>query len=176
MIYLWSTNEMVGARLIRWGGGDSSSHFAKYYPETQTVIESRMETGVQKITMAAWLAHGNRPVFALQTNFGGFTDQDLFLLDKPIIGKRYDQKGVLFKAVTTLIKKIFHWVSFRENKWGSKEDFFCVEIIETHDSVLRKIGVIPLNDWENAYPDEAYEHFLKFPHAFIKIDPAKISC
>lgn len=168
MIYIWSTNELIGAKLIRWGGEDKSSHFAKYYPHLDLVIESRLDTGVREIPMSDWLAHGNKIVYQLEPKLT-LDDEQLYLLDKPIIGKRYDKMAILWKAATTLVSKIWRKATFRpKNQWGNKDHFFCVEIIKTHDIALWSAGVKTRLNWDDVYPEQAYEHFLKYPDIFVK--------
>jgi hypothetical protein len=166
MIYLWSTNEYLGAQLIRWGGGDKSSHFAKYYPHLGTIVESRLDTGVREIPVGDWLKAGNKVIYALQPKYQEITDDILYNLDRHILGSNYDKKGVVFLALMTLIKRLWNKFTFKENKWGAKEDYFCVEILKTHDMPMFLNGVKPFHDWEAAYPEEVYEYFRKFPEVF----------
>jgi len=166
MIYIWSTNDRVGAKLIRWGGKDKSSHFVKHYPHLDLVVESRLDTGVHEISMRDWLAQGNKIVYQLETNLG-LSDEQLYRLDKMIIGKQYDKMAILWKAVTTLVRKVWRTATLRpRNQWGNKDHYFCVEIVKTHEIVLWSAGVKDLLDWENVYPEEVYEHFLKYSEVF----------
>lgn len=170
MIYIWSTNDLIGAQLIRWGGGDKASHFAKYYPHLDLIVESRLDTGVREIPMTDWLAHGNKIVYRLEPKLT-LSDEQLYLLDRTILGKRYDRMAILWKGVTTLVRKVWSTATLRpRNQWGNKDHYFCVEIIKTHEIALWSAGVNKRLDWENIYPEEAYEHFLRYPDVFKKLD------
>jgi len=172
MYYLYSTNDKPGAKLIRWGGRDKCSHFAKYYPSRGTVVESRVDTGVRELPIGNWLRE-NRVVFADRMKFQNITDGELYGLDQPIIGKRYDKKAILFKAFTTILSRLFSWMTFRENKWGAKDQYFCLEIVLTHKDILEAHNCPMDYDVENLYPEEFHE--ILGVYDFVEsVDPASI--
>jgi hypothetical protein len=156
MYYLYSTNDKPGAKLIRWGGRDKCSHFAKYYPEKGVVVESRIDTGVRVITLKEWLKE-NRIVFCQKLHLKWTKEADLYELDRRIIGKKYDKKAILWLSFKTILRKLFAWSPFVENKWGDKDHYFCLEIVNTHRKVLAEYGFIIDYDIENMYPEEFYE-------------------
>jgi hypothetical protein len=162
MYYLYSTNDKPGAKLIRWGGRDKASHFAKYYPGKNIVIEARLDTGVREISFTEWKKE-NRVIYAQEINFPGVTDHDFYLRDRAIIGKRYDSKAVFFLALVTLWKRFCSWFPYTENKWGEKDAYFCLEIMETHKEIF-EANYIPMDyDLENLYPQEFYEILIEYP-------------
>lgn len=155
MIYLYSTNDRPGAKIIRWGGDDKCSHFAKYYPHNKMVVESRLDTGVREIPISEWKEE-NRIVYAQNVALP-VADEVLYHEDKQIIGKEYDKKAVLFHAFTTILKKMFRWVPFVENKWGDKDHYYCLEIVMTHEHELEESGMEMDYDMENMYPEEFHD-------------------
>lgn len=152
MYYLYSTNDRPGAKLIRWGGRHKCSHFAKFYPKKGVIVESILESGVREISFKDWLK-ANRIVYAQRMNFNLHEDL-LYDLDQTIIGKKYDIKAVLFQSVMTIFKKIFSHTPYGENKWGAKDEYFCLEIILTHRDVLSAHYFDIDFDIENMYPEE----------------------
>lgn len=152
MIYLWSTNPTnIGSKLIQFGGQDRCSHFAKYYPAKGLVVESRIQTGVRTTPYESWINEGNRIIFTIDMPFTS-SDEELLALDQPIIGLKYDRLGIFFLTIKTLL-----FGKFRRNRWASKEDYFCVEVVKTHEHLLANLG-IPKRDWANMYPEELYEY------------------
>ena len=155
MFYLYSTNDKPGAKLIRWGGRDKCSHFAKYYPDRGAVVESRIDTGVRVITFMEWKRQ-NRIIFCQHIDLN-VSDDKLYEMDRAIIGKRYDKKAILWLSFKTICRKLFAWSPFVENKWGDKDHYFCLEVVNTHRKILDDNGFIIDYDIENMYPEEFYE-------------------
>ena len=163
MIYIFSTSDKIGARLIRWGTGEKVSHMAigqglglKWFTP---VVESRLLQGVSKTDYGAFTKH-NRVVYALKEK--GMThavSERLFDKNLDFIGEDYDWKGVAFLAATVIVcLKILRVELPNTNRWGDKEDYFCSEMLFANESHLRAIGVnMDKYSKQMLTPDRAFE-------------------
>lgn len=156
MIYIWSTNpKNLGSKLIQFGGKDRCSHFAMMFPEHGTVIESRVQTGVREVPISTWFNEGNRIVYQMDMTVLG-EDSYLYAAAQALVGKRYDRLGVLFIALRTLFQ-----FRLNRNPWGSREDYFCTEILSAHNKYLQQTGLVLPKEWEIMYPEDAYEYLAR---------------
>lgn len=118
------------------------------------MVESRVQHGVREIGVAEWFKEGNQVIYQIDT---GGDEEALYRLVKPYIGKRYDKLGVLFMAVRTLLR-----LRLNHNPWGSREDYFCTELLTAHNEYLKARGVPIPKEWEAFYPEDAYEYLARY--------------
>lgn len=166
MIFLWTTSDQIGSRLIKWGLEEDCSHFALAFFEhrgrSAPLIESKAAHGVKLRWLGDFLEH-NKVVHALKFPFeSGKQQADLFHhTSSEVIGIEYDKRGIAYWAIAGALKKFFGRPIPMTNKWGRNEQLYCVEIIEAMEEFMKTLG-IDLNtfDLEMTSPHMAY-HLLK---------------
>ena len=144
MIYVFTTSNKWGSRLIRWGTGSKMSHMliAKRAENESPIVESTWSTGVWQTTLSKSLK-GRKIVLALRIKNLSRGELDaLFLSVQKLIGKHYDWKGIAFWAVAIVwFNKILGRRLPPENKFADKDDFYCSELLNANIDFLLQIGV-----------------------------------
>ena len=159
MIFLWSTNNKIGSRLIRWGLDEPSSHFAVCFFEDSfpTVIESRLDTGVREIGLKEF-SDVNTIVHALQAPVT-LDEEILFFNDikNKTSGVGYDFPAILYWTYVGFMRKLFGIKQPRINIMDRSELLYCVEILELLDDYLQEIGVDTSDvEYGMLSPEQAY--------------------
>lgn len=168
MIFLFTTNQKIGAKAIRWGLDTDVSHFAVLFlsnlKEHGIVIESRLGYRVKPRWFSDFAAE-NRIVSALRPK--GLTAQGSILLYQDILdrvgGQGYDWKGVGFLTVAVLIyRKLLNKPLPKDNKWGDKELQYCSEVMWSIKDFLTDRGVnMEKYDSQMLLPNRAREILLE---------------
>ncbi len=140
MIILWTTNNMWGSRLIRWGFGDDCSHVAVQFGAT--VYESRLQDGVKSRGLSDFLSV-NQVVHRKVITWSATDESIAECIVKTKQGSRYDTKALLWWAVCALGRRITGRVP-AHNQWGDKDQFFCVEVLSGLEGMLGLPGSIDL--------------------------------
>jgi len=147
MIFLWTTSNRVGSKLIRWGRGDDCSHFSVCWDqlvedlprEHWLVTESRIRSGVK----ADWLSVVEKTsAIQHQIKFDISPSDERSLYGKFIKemgGKQYDSDGVVFFALSSLAEKL-GFPKASKNPWASRRNVFCTETIEVFRDYLNGLG------------------------------------
>ena len=166
MIFLWSTNEQWGSRLIRWGLDEPSSHFAIcFFEDTkgkETVIESRLSSGVDTCSLRDFMRR-NKMVHMLQAPV---TDDEEITLYNHVYnsmqGVRYDAPAILYWILVGFVRKFFKKELPKENAMNRTEQLYCVEVLELIEDYLEDIGV-DLEDIDISMmsPEMAYNLLLE---------------
>lgn len=137
MIFLFTKNNLIGSKAIRWGLGNDCSHFAIMFESPEAVYESRLESGCGRDTVAAFLKR-NRVVHSLElTKTDSVFEKNLRdSLEKNSMNCRYDSGAILFWAIAALGKRLFGLPLPQKNPWGKGGEHYCVEIIRGSEHIL----------------------------------------
>lgn len=148
MIFLWTTSNRIGSRLIRWGREDDCSHFAvcwdQLVPELPRshwlVTESRLKSGVK----ADWLSvleEKSSIQHEIRIKMSHQDERELYceFIEK-MGGRKYDNDGVIFFALASLIEK-FGIKPPTKNPWASRKNVFCTETVEVFRMHLKQMGI-----------------------------------
>lgn len=169
MIFLWTTSDRWGSKLIRWGRGHDCSHFAivfdKLLPNQMLVTESRIEGGGVGLGWLAPFKQRNKIVHALEYTPMTDDNEAFRLFGKKMAGRRYDKKAVVWLSFDSLLRKLGLRNPYSENKWGDSDDVYCQEVIDVFKDLLK----LPYGDVEMLYPHDTYEILVKQPQ-WRKID------
>ena len=162
MIFLWSTSNRVGSRLIRWGRETDCSHFAiawdgigKDIPQSHWLItESRLSTGVKADWLSVFKKH-NKIVHSLRVRVDQKTERDYYCkYIREMGGRQYDTSAIAFFGMLSLAEKI----GFKEvakNPWNSGQRVFCTETAKLFDPLFKENG-IDLGQYSLLDPHELY--------------------
>ena len=133
--YLFSRNEKIGSKLIRWASSkeelglrkeDIPSHVAVLMND-KFVIESTMFTGVRMIPYEKW-KQKNIEIFKIPCEQGDKPSGDVFHVLAKVWGKPYDWNGIAYFAVAFL-NMILRGVELpKTNPWQKRKKFFCTEL------------------------------------------------
>ncbi len=175
MLFINSTSDQWGSRLIRYGRESKSSHFAiGYGPEDDPctlIVHSMLGKGVHPV----WLKEfkkDNRVTSILKV--GRVTEDEIYNAYrntvKEIGGKDYDDGAIAWWTGRSLLEKIFG-LTFKnpDNTLGKDEDFYCVEVLWGVRHFLREIGFkIPEERgfFERMDPEDAREWLLTNPRIY----------
>ena len=169
MIFIWSTNNQIGSRLIRWGLGEPSSHFAVCFfedsPALATVVESRIKTGVDTCSLSDF-KNRNEIVHMLQAPITSDEEIELYnIVYNQSKDKKYDAPAILYWVYAGFMRKFFGKKIPSENLWDRSELLYCVEVLELLEDYLNELGV-ELNDIDIGMisPEMAYYMLIEFDH------------
>jgi len=160
MIFIWSTNNHWGSRLIRWGLGEPSSHFAICFFEDEacaTVLESRLDTGVDTCSLQDFMRR-NDIVHMLQCPIEKDEEPGLFrhVYDSSQ-GICYDYPAIMYWLWAGFMRKFFNRPLPKVNDMDRTEMMYCVEIVQLLEDYLEDIGA-DLSDYDIAMlsPEQIY--------------------
>lgn len=162
MIFLWSKSNRIGSRVIRWGIGEPSSHFSAMFFEGRgddaLVIESRLSTGVRRISFKEWKRH-NQIVHALKCPPALPDETALYgLIWTRLRGRQYDQWAMAYWVYAGLALRLFRRKLPHKNAWGKNELVYCVEILELMGDYLGSLGIdLSGVDVEMLSPEGSYK-------------------
>ena len=170
MIFLNSTSDQFGSRMIRYGRESDSSHFAVCFGDFDDpcamVIHSTMGRGVHPVWLKEFKKN-NRVTSALKVDISRSENFDLYeKVGKEIGGKDYDQGAITYWVAVSLWQKITGSVKVGKNKLGDDNEFYCVEVLWALREFLRMIELDFPNDkefFEMMDPQDAYEWLKKSP-------------
>ena len=135
--YIFSKNKKIGSKIISWGTNhlepnisdeDTPSHVAILVNE-RWIFESTLESGVRRIAYEEWLKI-NREVGKFESKEDK-TIEDVLHLFRQIKDKKYDYKGIIFFGWRLFLNKAFKTPIPKDNKWQSKDAYFCCEVLGT---------------------------------------------
>lgn len=129
--YIFSKNTKIGSRLISWGtkhlANDKTripSHGAILI-NNRWVLESTLETGVRVLTYKKWLEI-NQELYKIPSDI---TDYTIIKNSyKQLKNKKYDWLAVIYLTFFVLLNKYFKVDIPKQNKWQSKNNYFCLEV------------------------------------------------
>lgn len=132
--YLFSKNDKIGSKLIRWGTKHLSdipkdrvpSHVALLINE-RWVLESTLEKGVSVDTWKNWLQRNK-----VTGRYECFQERDYRAIKagfKVMKGKSYDWLGVLYFSWRILLDILRLAKIPKDNPWESDDRFFCSEVV-----------------------------------------------
>ena len=158
MIFIWSTNDLWGSKLIRWGLDEPSSHFALGFfedSEHATVIESRIKIGVQICSLENF-SDRNRLVHILQAS--STTEQDKALYEEvmgELSGRDYDHSAIFYWVLIGMLRKATGYRVTNHNPLNNPQAMYCVEVLQSLYYYLASLG-IHQDDYSMTSPHEAY--------------------
>jgi hypothetical protein len=146
MEFLFVKSGKVGSQLIRWGLGEDCSHFAVRFDlmPKPVLIEARGDTGrVQGTTDLAPFYRDQTIVHRLMLAHADMNfEKALYRTMYPRVGECYDYKAMAFWTVAVAARRLFGLPAPTENKWGSRTDHYCVEVLQGSEPVLKQyLGV-----------------------------------
>lgn len=132
--YIFSRNEKIGSKVIRWGTQHLTSipphlvpsHVAILVNE-RWVLESTLNKGVQVDTYERWKARNvqvGRFESARRWEFSELKERF-----KPLKDKCYDWPGVLYFAWRVGLNLLLGLEIGSSNPWESEDRFFCSEVV-----------------------------------------------
>jgi len=164
--FLWTKNNLIGSKAIRWGLGEDCSHFAIMFEAPEAVFESRLESGCGRDTLSAFLKR-NTVVHCvvLKEKDPIFSGALLESLSKNALNCRYDKGAILFWAVAALGKRMFGMPLPQKNPWGKNGEHYCVEIVRGSEGILDQKLCTQFSkyDIEMVSPHMAYEEIANSP-------------
>lgn len=127
---LFSTNEMIGSKLIRLGTKhltkgikDTPSHVALLINERW--VHEATGSGVHIMSYPEWLKH-QREVAKISLPSREY--QEIADQFRKIKGKKYDYPGVIYLGLC-IIPTFLGLPLLQKNKLESKDKFFCCEVV-----------------------------------------------
>jgi hypothetical protein len=132
--YLFSYRNLIGSKLISWASNKETplkncpSHVALLVNE-KWVFESTMSHNVSVISYKKWKEKNIESYKLLCSQDRTFEEIKNVL--KPIKGKKYDVKGILYFALMFLRLIILKKPLPLINKWQDPNKYFCCEAVGT---------------------------------------------
>jgi len=166
MIFLFTTSNKIGARLIRWGDDWDASHFALVPSDRNSPYSVVLESTLADGFAPTWLKSLRKKAEIKHVLLWDLSPEENARLYHKIIDhmadRDYDKKGVLWLSVTTLLRKAFRMKLPARNQWGDRNDVFCSEILQAISADLEKIGVPMWRfDPQMLTPKRAYDILLE---------------
>ena len=136
--YLFSKNNKIGSRLIRWGTAHLApeidysnvpSHVAILI-NNRWVFESTLSSGVRVIVYSKWLEI-NEEVSKIPYQHKEVEYKHIKKIFKDINQKKYDWAGVSYLGLQLGKNKFLNLEISRINKWENKDRYFCSEAVAT---------------------------------------------
>lgn len=165
MIFIFTTSNAIGSKLIEWGLGTKYSHFAIAESNISDafVIDSTIEDNVSLQKFYEFQKKYKVVCYFEIPSIDRKESQRIFnKLYSTIKNKKYDYKGVTWLGLAVLwYYKILRKPLPRENKWADKNSFYCSEILSVIEDDLFIHGV-NLTKYSNQMitPDIAFKAFL----------------
>ncbi len=171
MRFYFTSNNLIGSRLIRWGLDDDCSHFAEsFFDDTlgdyAIVVQSNMQHGFFLEWKKDFLSK-NRVVHCLKPK-RDLSDKEHKIYKKvssKLHGLEYDFKGICYWFFLGLIYKLGFitkdQMDNKTNRWADRSAVFCSEVLSAHSDFLVKHGFdSSYLKRQNLRPHKAYELLL----------------
>lgn len=136
MMFLFTTSNKIGARLIRWATGEKCSHFATAFdcenPDGKGIIfHSTLTQGVHLEWFGEWIKH-NKIVFALKCSQSDLLSEEKVYqaLLNGYYGKKYDWLGFVKFSFYAVRRKLSGRAIPQNIGDGSRNNYLCTEIAE----------------------------------------------
>jgi len=128
MRILFSKNNRIGSKLIRWGSESDSSHFAVEF-DGCVILQSNIANGVNLTSTNEFLKH-NEIVHEVVFNIPTAMEEEIW---QPLIKRlpgvvQYDYSGLLYWAWVVAKHRLFNTPIPDVNKWGDPKKYMCVEV------------------------------------------------
>lgn len=136
MILVWTKNNKVGSRLIRWGTDSDTSHFSIVFAD-HIVLEAK--SPVVGLDWLGSFVKRQQIVHMLAPKIPFTLDEEFEIIEpiiNDVIGKPYDYKGLIYLGWRVALKKAFKIPLPAYNKWNNKRQYFCVELSEAAKEVF----------------------------------------
>lgn len=128
MRILFTKNNKIGSRLIRWGTEGDCSHFSVEF-DGCVIMQSNFEFGVNITSSNEFFKH-NEIVHELKFDLSLEQEDEVWqALCKTIAGKvEYDYAAMAYWALMVFKHRIFGSEYPKTNKWNDAKKFMCVEL------------------------------------------------
>lgn len=162
MIFIGSTNEMLGSKLIRWGTRSETSHFAIGFDlggRGVDILESTFsQGGVRQITYEYFKTY-QQITQELHVPLPPNTERELFnlVLDR-VKGKKYDNNAIAYWGIRLVMNRYMCIPLPSHNQWGDRDRLYCVEVLSALREWLAGVGVVFDKEIEMIHPGEAFEY------------------
>lgn len=141
---MWTTNDSLISRTIRWGLEEDCSHFAIRFGDFvfQSYDGRVREDSYWDFVKTTRIIHRVRP-----KSIPSKVIEDMHSrLRKKLGNSKYDFVAIYFWAWRGFLKKVFGRPIPRKNQWGSKSQYYCVEIIDPIRDELKGYFGVDLKD------------------------------
>jgi hypothetical protein len=159
--FLFTKNSLIGSKLIRWGLGERSSHFAIGFDLSsgnRGVIFHSNFHGLGIAWAKDFLAK-NEVVYELEPVLGLKLESEERLYQAIVknYGKPYDYKGFLFFAFSAIWNKITGKKISKTNPWADSKALLCTEVAEAISFEIKGIFLaeVPIT-YGALSPDKLY--------------------
>lgn len=147
---LFTKSNKIGSRIIRWGYGGETSHFAIGF-DNKIVFHSHF--GGPRIDWQSDFLRSNKVVYKLEVLAGLRLEDKVYMRisEKPrFIG--YDYGALFYSALVQLFRKVFP-SSKRPSKnlWSSSVRAVCLEMADYLEPLVGRI-----DNLDTMFPDELY--------------------
>lgn len=123
---VWTKNNSVLSRFIRWIFGEPCSHFA-YLLDEKLVFHSNL-VGVH-LTWFDWFKDKNELVHRVDLDLTLPEQEELYLkILKLFRSGKYDYGAMFYFGISGLLHKIFGRTMPSKNAWGSENAWMCEEL------------------------------------------------
>ena len=161
--FLFTKNSLLGSKIIRWGLGEKSSHFAVGFDigeDNRGVIFHSHFHGLRIEWASEFLRKNDviyrlEPVFPLQLQ----AEERLYQAVVKNYGKPYDYKGFFFFVLAAVWLKITKRKELpRTNPWGDNKAFLCTEVAEQMRAEIHDIFKVMIPFTRGALtPEQLYQ-------------------
>lgn len=171
MILLFTTQNKIGSRLIRWGTESDCSHFAVCFDigdKSGIVFQSQLQSGVTISPWPDFIKH-HKIVHALAPVAPVDEEAVYQAMVKMFYGQKYDWMAFTYFSLCVLRRKITGQALPTRNVWGNDRSFLCTEIA----SALRGKGLgLGGVDLGIVYPHDLHRLFDRA--YWSELDPSKV--
>lgn len=160
MKLLWVRSDAIGSRIITWGTGSISSHFAVEY---KGIVVHSYLIGVHA-TLASKFHSSYNVVHGLQFDLPTVVIDRIWdgMLQKKC-GEFYDYPALAYWVVAAVAKKFFRVPLPKQNAWQNKDWSLCTEVAR---GISNNLPDRPLKhvDLAMVLPDELYSILETVPY------------
>lgn len=142
MIFYFTTSNLIGSKLIRWGTDSEWSHFAfgTRNDPYSIVVESRLFHGVKPSWQKHFLERNQRVEMLYREESIEVVSKHYNRIVDTLGEKPYDWKAVSYWSGVALAQKLgFHKIS--RNQWADRNAFYCTEVLKALEPYFQDLGV-----------------------------------
>lgn len=156
MKLIWSRNNKIGSKLIRWGLKSESSHFAVAFQEnTRHGIVFHSYFGGAQIKWLNSFLRENEIVYSLDVHGTLEMEEEAYVnIINEYDGRSYDYWAFLYFFWRGLLFRLFGIPLPKRNLFQRGQAFLCVGIFAVLPEWVR--GGVAFEDYEMKSPDELY--------------------
>lgn len=166
-MYYFTSNNLVGSKIIRWGLDDDCSHFAIgfYDHEWSLIVESTLGGGFNLCWKSDFLKRNKMVHILRHTRDKRWEGEQYRNICGRLHGSSYDYKGIAFWTAIALAYKSGiiekDEMDGFNNRWADRNSVYCAEVLKAQSEFLGSIG-FNMDDLkrQNLRPHKAYRLLL----------------